>query len=81
LERDRVGKGSLCTFMNLLSLFKQEKDNLRKEIFLKNCINLVAITETYGIEKKGNELVTCGLSETVFYGDHEFEICNLAFVW
>jgi len=33
-------------------LFKQEKDRLQKEIFLKNCMNLLAIAETYGIVKR-----------------------------
>jgi len=43
--------------MNLFSLLRQEKDNLQKEIFLKSCMNFLAIQETYGMVKKGCELV------------------------
>jgi len=57
--------------MNLFSLLRHEKNNLQKEIFLKNCMNFLGIQETYGIMKKGCELVTCEFSDSVFYGNHE----------
>jgi len=46
-------------------LLRQEKNNLQKEIFLKNCMNFLAIQGTYGIVKKGCELVTCEFSDSV----------------
>jgi len=52
--------------MNLFNLLRQKKDNLQKEIFLKNCMNLVAMQETYGMVKKGCELITCEFFESVF---------------
>jgi len=52
--------------MNLFSLLRQEKDNLLKEIFLKNCMNFLATQETYGMVKKGCDLVTCEFSDSVF---------------
>jgi len=52
--------------MNLFNLFRHEKDNLQKEIFLKNCMNFLAVQETYGTVKKGSGLMTCEFSDSVF---------------
>jgi len=56
----------LCTFINLFSLLRQEKNSLQKEMFLKNCMNFLTTQETYGMVKKGCELVTYEFFDSVF---------------
>jgi len=46
---------------------------LQKEIFLKNCMNFLAIQETYGMVKKGCELVTCEFPFGFFMGTMSLE--------
>jgi len=43
---------SLCTFTNFLSLLRQEKDNLQKEIFLKKLYEFFSYTRNVWYDEK-----------------------------